>query len=641
MPINFSGNVTRRGRDATSAKISAAGVAAVFMFTVGCTQRTTGASMRAMKAEPASTMTKVTDAVAPGVIPVKVVKKGDGFELLRGGEPFFIKGAGGDDSKELLKECGGNSYRTWGASPKETGLDNAARLGLGVTVGIWLGHKEQGFNYKDPKQVADQLNIAREAVMRYRNSPALLIWGLGNEMEGYDQGDDPDVWRAVEGVAKMVKQLDPNHPTMTVVAEVNPDKIRALNYYCPDIDIVGINSYAGCASIAQRYKDAGGVKPYVITEYGPPGTWEMHDKTSWGAVPEPTSTQKADWYRSAYEKGIANQPLCLGSYAFAWGHKQEATATWYGMFLPDGSKLAAVDTLTELWTGKAPTFQAPAIKDFKVDGPDKVAPKSMVHVALDVTDPQSSPMKVDWVLQYDPASYHLGGGSEFTPPTFPDALINGDEHGADFKMPVNGGGYRVFAYIRNSHHEAAVGNVPLFVTGDAPPPALTAAKAKLPVVLYGDNKNGPWSPSGYEGNTGAIKMDDNCGENPHSGPTCLKVTYDAPDNWGGVVWQDPANDWGDQPGGLDLTGATKLTFWARGSKGGEVVSFSMGILGADRKFHDTAKAELKDVHLNTNWTQYTMDLSGQNMSQIKTGFVWVVAGQGAPVTFYLDDIKYE
>ena len=33
------------------------------------------------------------------------------FELLRDGKPYFIQGAGGQDSLPLLVECGGNSIR--------------------------------------------------------------------------------------------------------------------------------------------------------------------------------------------------------------------------------------------------------------------------------------------------------------------------------------------------------------------------------------------------------------------------------------------------------------------------------------------------------------------------------------------------
>jgi hypothetical protein len=36
-----------------------------------------------------------------------------------------------------------------------------------------------------------------------------------------------------------------------------------------------------------------------------------------------------------------------------------------------------------------------------------------------------------------------------------------------------------------------------------------------------------------------------------------------------------------------------------------------------------------------------IDLEGKDLTRIKTGFVWTLAGQGAPVVFYLDDIRFE
>jgi hypothetical protein len=39
-------------------------------------------------------------------------------------------------------------------------------------------------------------------------------------MEGYDSGDSPAIWKAVNDVAAMAKEIDPDHPTMTVTAEI-------------------------------------------------------------------------------------------------------------------------------------------------------------------------------------------------------------------------------------------------------------------------------------------------------------------------------------------------------------------------------------------------------------------------------------
>lgn len=571
---------------------------------------------------------------------VKVIKKGDGFQMLRDGKPYLIKGAGGDGSKVDLKAAGGNSWRTWGADNLDGQLAEAQKLGMTVTIGIWLGHKEHGFDYSNAQAVAAQKEMARKVILQYRNSPALLVWALGNEMEN-GVTNQADLWNAVEDIAKMAHQLDPNHPTMTVVAEIGGDKVAQINAHCPDIDIVGLNSYGGGPSIGERYKAAGGVKPYIITEFGPPGTWES-EKNAWDVVPELTSTAKAERYRDTYVKSVLAEPLCLGSYAFTWGHKQEATPTWFGLLLPDGSKLGAVDTLTEMWTGKKAVNLCPAIHTLTLDGSGQTTPGATLTAHLNVTDPENQPLVTSWALQADPANYSTGGTSQASPPTYPEAIVSSNTKSAILKMPANGGAYRLFVTVRDGHGGAAVGNIPLIVRGGTASQLPAAQKAALPFVVYGDVvTDAAYIPSGYMGNAGAIKMDPQSAISPHSGKTCLQVKYSTGDSWGGCVWQSPANDWGDLPGGRDLRGAKKLTFWARGAEGGETVNFVFGLLGQDKKFPDSGSGKLEKTVLTKSWKQYSIDLSGVDLSQIKTAFAWSLAGSGSPITFYLDDIKYE
>ena len=165
--------------------------------------------------------------------------------------------------------------------------------------------------------------------------------------------------------------------------------------------------------------------------------------------------------------------------------------------------------------------------------------------------------------------------------------------------------------------------------------------AALPLVLYSDAGHPePFTPSGYMGNIGTVKMDESWTAGPHSGKTCLQVSYTATSRWGGVAWQNPANNWGDKPGGLNLSGAKKLTFWARGAKGGEVVSFAYGLIGPDKPVHDSGKGKLDKVTLTKAWKQYSIPVVGQNLTHIVTGFSWSLAAAGTPVTFYLDDIAF-
>lgn len=569
---------------------------------------------------------------------VRVVHRASGWRLTVDGKDFFVKGAGGDGSKPMLAAAGANSFRTWGADNLGPLLDEAQRLGLKVTIGIWLGHEEQGFKYGDPDMVADQFKKAKEVVLKYKDHPALLMWGLGNEMEGYGAGDNVAIWKAVEGIAKMTKQLDPNHPTMTVIAEVGGDKVKNLNAYCPDIDVVGINSYGGAPSLAERYRKAGGVKPYILTEFGPPGVWEL-PKTSWGAAAEPTSTEKAAIYRNVYQKAVLDpKDLCLGSYAFTWGNKQEATATWFGMLLPDGSRLGAVDAMTEQWSGKPPQNRCPEIATLKLDGPNDVDTGSTVHATLDARDPDGDPLQVQWVLQAETSAYGNNGSAESAPPTYPEAIQQGDLTGATVKLPANPGGYRLFAYLRDGHGNAAVGNIALHAKGMET--FQGGQKASLPLVVYDEgDRPGPFTPSGWMGDTKALKLDPASTDSPHSGKTCLRIDFTQSSGWGAIAWQSPEGDWGDKPGGWNVSGAHRLTIWARGAHGGETVSFGVGLIKTDKKYYDTATQNLSNVVLTDSWKRYEIPLDDLDLSRIKTGLVVTIAG--GPATFYLDDVKFE
>ena len=43
--------------------------------------------------------------------------------------------------------------------------------------------------------------MAKAAIDRYKDHPAVLAWGIGNEMEGYKSETDPKMWAAVQAIA--------------------------------------------------------------------------------------------------------------------------------------------------------------------------------------------------------------------------------------------------------------------------------------------------------------------------------------------------------------------------------------------------------------------------------------------------------
>ncbi|MEM1207633.1 MAG: carbohydrate binding domain-containing protein [Planctomycetota bacterium] len=576
---------------------------------------------------------------------VELVEIDTGYQLHVNGQPFFIKGAGGDGDKALLAASGGNAFRTWGVGDDTPArLQRAKENNLMVAVGFWLGHERHGFDYTDQAALDQQRAMVREGVLKHRDHPNVLMWVLGNEMEGFGDGDNALIWNHIQELAEMVKQLDSNRPTATVTAEIGGKRIESIHTLCPDIDIVGVNSYGGGSSIGVRYREAGGTKPYMITEFGPAGTWEV-GRTDFDAAPELTSTQKAESYLATWDQAIEAERdrLCLGGFAFTWGFKQEATATWFGMFLPDGSKLAAVDAMTERWTGHRPENLCPVVEPLSIPGGDSVKAGQRITVNLAASDPDGDPIDVEWKLHVEDDQYFTGGDFREDTAEFPEAIIEHDAEHAVIELPESPGVYRIYAYVRDGRGGAAMANIPVLASPtDAQRKAVARAAndgkpADLPLWVYADGMRGePFTPSGYMGGAAGIAMSPRATERPHTGDTALKVEYDGTGGWAGVVWQDPPNDWGDAKGGYDLTGAEALTFWVRGEQGGEKVKFGFGVLDRSKAFYDTAKGE-KEITLTTDWQQVTLPLTGRDLSRIKTGFMWVAA---APVTFYLDDIAY-
>ncbi len=381
-----------------------------------------------------------------------------GYQLLVNGEPFVIKGVGGSQHFDVLAASGGNATRTWGVRKNTLEiLDQAHEHGIMVVQGIWLGHESQGFDYSAPAQLERQRQHVEEAVKRFKDHPALLVWGLGNEMEGVgSRGDSPAIWREINELAKRIKALDPNHPVMTVVANVNKHKVRAIQKYAPEVDILGVNVYGGAGDIGRRLRAWDWTKPYTITEFGLPGPWEV-EKTSWGAPIEPSSRQKAGTSFGLYNQIMEDTHLCLGSFAFLWGHKHEATASWFGMFLPNGDKTVRVDAMTRAWTGEWPANRAPVLKDVEVPVfKERVKPGDKFPIRVRYEDPDGDTLTYTWEVFHE--------SSRRPPDSVPGAVRATDANGrAVLTAPSRAGAYRLFVTVSDGQGAGVMDNWPFYV----------------------------------------------------------------------------------------------------------------------------------------------------------------------------------
>ncbi|MCM2373108.1 glycoside hydrolase family 2 TIM barrel-domain containing protein [Aporhodopirellula aestuarii] len=394
------------------------------------------------------------------------------FFLKREGKPYFIYGAGGTDHLKTLVECGGNSIRTWGIESLEKQIDGKPlldychELGITVTVGLWLEHERHGFDYSDPQQIAKQRDAVRQAVRQYKDHPAILMWGLGNEMEGPESDSGAvRIWKELNTLAKIVKSEDPNHPVMTVIAGASAAKIKGIMEHYPNIDVLGVNSYGAASSVASDVKAAGWNKPFALTEFGPSGHWEV-PQTSWGAAIEPSSrTKAASYYVTQSMLADDAGDICVGSYCFLWGQKQEKTSTWYGMFLPSGEKLPQVDAMCRAWTGKWPANRCPKVTSLETElNEAKVAPGALVKARVNATDPEQDPLQWTWFVQAETTEISVGGDRESVPPVFPECIVEAKDGEAVIRTPTKPGNYRLFIIVRDGQGNASADNVCFQVT---------------------------------------------------------------------------------------------------------------------------------------------------------------------------------
>ncbi len=399
-------------------------------------------------------------------VKVEVVSENGEYYLTRGGEPYYIKGAGGHDHLDELIYLGGNSIRTWSAEDAQEILDAAHEKGLTVMFGLWVQHERHGFDYNDELAVKKQLDLFTSTVRKYKDHPALLLWCIGNEMDLFYT--NTKVWNAVQDIAAMIHKEDPNHPTSMVTAGLDSNEVQEVLAKVPDLDIYGFNTYGDIAKHSANIENYGWKGPYIISEWGPNGHWEV-EKTKWGAPIEQTSTEKSNSYQERYENYIATKKgKCIGSYVFLWGQKQETTSTWYGLFTAEGYPTEPLDQLYVAWQGKRPVNASPSIQRISLDG--KQGNQSIYLKAKDVYDaqvswvePDSNKVKVEWVIFPESNAVSAGGDFESALQPVLGSLSKRKDNSVHLRAPSKEGAYRLFVFVRDKDNRTAYANIPFYV----------------------------------------------------------------------------------------------------------------------------------------------------------------------------------
>lgn len=432
-------------------------------------------------------MSKVTnDAVIEpkSASVVKVVKVNNQWQMQVNGVKFYVRGAAANNMYAQIDDFGGNAFRTYNPTDAAKILDQAYDNGLMVTLGLVVNDFDK-YDYTDKSMLSKMKANIKSNIEQFMNHPALLMWAIGNESEPADGAANADLfWKNLGELAKMAHEIDPNHPVCTAMSTSSQTKLSNLSKYCPDVDVVMINCYLPNLPTVQSNIDAKWSKPYIISEFGPRGTWQIPDsdarKLPWKdgysetshALVEQTSTQKAADYADCYDNYIKPNESkgCIGSFVFLWGYQTHGQVLgWYGLQYRNGYSFAAADQMQKCWTGSYPQYQAPVISNRSACKMNDKRADDIVYTTVganntafvSATSPCGAELRYYWLIVSEKDAHDVPDGTDVE---IPGLITDNTLSSITFKSPSSSGAYRLVALVFDDEHKkVASAVIPFYV----------------------------------------------------------------------------------------------------------------------------------------------------------------------------------
>ncbi|MDT0411170.1 MULTISPECIES: discoidin domain-containing protein [Streptomyces] len=411
---------------------------------------------------------------------VKVTGSQGNWQLTVNGQPYTVKGLtwgpSPTDAPRYLPDVasmGVNTIRTWGTDASSKPLfDAAAANGIRVVAGFWLqpgGGPGSGgcVNYlTDTTYKNNMLAEFPKWVDTYKNNPGVLMWDVGNEsvlgLQNCYGGDELERQRDaytsfVNELAVKIKAVDPNHPVTSTDAWTGAWPYFKKN--TPALDLYAVNSYQDVCGVKSAWEQGGYNKPYIITETGPAGEWEVPDDAN-GVPKEPDDAAKAAGYTRAWQCITDHKGVALGSTMFHYGTEYDFGGIWFNL-LPAGEKRPSYYAVKEAY-GKstANDNKPPKVGALQVEGgTSAVAAGKPLTVSVPASDPDG-----------DALSYEVQVGSKYIDNGSALTTVNAENLGGGklrVTAPDRTGVWKLYVKVKDGKGNVGVGTTSLKVV--APP----------------------------------------------------------------------------------------------------------------------------------------------------------------------------
>ena len=390
-------------------------------------------------------------------------------------ENFRIDGVCGDRDLERLAALGVNTVRGYTIPAPEkmrAKLDEAHRHGLKMVVSEWMPHhgRNKGndgaeWNFDYTVKGDDVVAKFIEKVEQIGDHPAILMWGLGNEVHL----DEPYL-RTVNRMSLAIHERFPRHITSLTMINAKPEAIEAVKRYAPDLDVLGIQSYSpGAVRNAIKQTEELWGKPFYMSEFNGKGPWNF-GKSAWGVPLDEPVPQKVADLAACYD-AIESSPLCLGSTIFVWGHHGVFRPTYFSLLLdPDPTGPGPNGPLEELlvtpqaelmierFTGRPMRDnRAPVLTALAFTGGEQsrtATPGEPVRVSLAAHDPDGDPVElVAWLLD----------SSQRVPQPVAGPIVAQSDTVCVIQAPQEPGEYLVMVYAMDGKGGGSASTLPLKV----------------------------------------------------------------------------------------------------------------------------------------------------------------------------------
>ncbi|PYY49662.1 discoidin domain-containing protein [Curtobacterium sp. MCBD17_023] len=402
---------------------------------------------------PVTPTTPTTPAPSPAA-GVRVTGSQGKWQLTVDGKPWLVKGVTyGPPAAEAssymadIAGMGVNTVRTWGTDASSRQLFDAAQAhGIRVVAGLWLNQDVDYVN--DSAYKSNTLASITKTVTSYRDHRGLLMWDVGNEvMLGQDEAQRVAYAKYVEQVAKAIHAADPAHPVTST--DATTEAWDFYRQYTPSLDLYAVNTYGGIGWVQQKWRDGGYTKPYLVTETGPAGSWEVPADAN-GVPQQPSDTAAARSYTDAWKAVTAAPGVALGATMFHYGVEDDEQGVWLNL-RTGGLKRLSYYAVQQAYGGPVTGNRPPVIQRIAASPSTGVAPGSTVTVTAPAVDPDGDTV----TYRVSVTSRWIDGNGALRPTpvtTTGDGTLR-------ITAPTTAGNWKLAVYAMDGHGNAGIETV--------------------------------------------------------------------------------------------------------------------------------------------------------------------------------------